>query len=509
MNIEDLWAKQKPLGNIDVIKRDFSEGRVPELPYYIIGQNGAKNKISDVLSDIDGMRMQTLVLRADYGGGKTNMLKYLDLYFRQHPSSGIKVIYQNTNVDQRDLFMVLLRLLQLNYMEEYLLPSIIKLRDQKDLIQSLVDNYNGEFSCLKEYIEKLFDSNNNEDRIRELLLVGTGQLYSIRVQKKLGLVQPLNNFDRRSVLILFLNILANEHNYVIFAIDELENMYNVSKKRMALFLTTYRDLIDRFSFIKGHLLLFAITRSVELNVINPPLFSRISNNIIDLELIKDRNEVLELVKFTQNDITRTKKSDSDLTKIATQISNSLKATPMPTRELIKKIVSELRDERRFDGLQSYFADHADMKELYDDSLRFLTLDGILEDVNKSFFDPLSYYMESMGFADVNKNLKVRDYNAYIDSDSKSAIMFSFNNSEKIKDKILMIKDKFDITKLSLFVSSKNDEISYATLNDIPLNIEMIDYEASELLILLDMFKNNIDKQDEVSELIHLYTHNVL
>lgn len=508
MELENLWAQQQPLDeNLAVLKRDFSEGRVPELPYYVVGQKVAKEKISSVLNEIDGMRMQTLILRADYGCGKTNMLKYLDLFFRQHILYGIKVLYQNTNVEQRDLFMVLLRLLQHNYLEEILL-SIKNLRHNTEVIKAFADNFNGEFVCIQEYVEKLFAVDNDDDRIRELLLIGTGQLYSIRVQRKIGLDQPLSNFERRCVLALFLNILAYEHKYVLFALDEVENMYNVSKKRMALFLTTYRDLVDKFSFIKGHLFIFSITRSIDLSVVNPPLYDRIHNNIIDMEPITDRDDVMDLLEFLQHEIIETNKSKSELRKIAKRVSDSMKMSPIPTRELVRKLVSELKNENSFVGLESYLESHAEMKELYEESRRFLTLDGVMADVYNSFFDPLSYYMEALGF-DVKKNLKRRDYNAYIDENNKIAIVFTFNNSEKIVDKLSSMLDAYSVEKISLFVSPMNDEVTYASLSKIPVSVEFVEYNAADLLILFDMFKNHIEKQDEIAELIHLYTHDTL
>lgn len=510
MNIEKLWDKQQPLGDdLSILKKDIAEGRVPELPYYIVGQQSAKGRISNVLSEIDGSRMQTVVLRAEYGAGKTNMLKYLDLYFRQHLQYGIKVLYQNTNVEQRDLFMVLLRMLQQHYLESELLPAVKLIRGNSNVINGLVDNFNGEFVCIREYVDKLFLIDNDDEKVRELLLVGTGQLYSIRVQKKAGLVQTLNNFERRFVLILLLNILSHQQKFVIFALDEIENMYNVSKKRMALFLTTYRDLLDKFNVIKGHLLLLSITRSVEINVLNPPLYERISPSIIDIDSLKNKNDVLDLLKFLQQDVIETKKSDSDLEKLSKRISDSLKLSPHSTREVVRIIVAELRDKKQFEGLHIYFEKNPEMKELYEESQRFLVLDGVMSDVSLSFFDPLEYYLESLGYADVKSNLKRRDYQAYIDTANRSAIMFAFNNSTKVVEKISTIAESYDIEKVFLFVSAKSNEITHASLQKIPISVEFVEYEASDLLVLLDMYKNHFEKQEEIQDLIHQYTHDVL
>jgi len=53
----------------------------------IIDQQGLKQHIGDKLKGIDGERMTTTVVKAQYGDGKTNVLKYLSLYFESHPFS--------------------------------------------------------------------------------------------------------------------------------------------------------------------------------------------------------------------------------------------------------------------------------------------------------------------------------------------------------------------------------------------------------------------------------------
>ena len=511
MNVHDLWAKQTPLESNSIVQRkDIAEGRVPELPFYVVGQQGAKTKIASVLSGLDGLCMQTLILRADYGVGKTNMLKYLDLYFRQHPEYNVKVLYQNTNVDQRDLFMVLLRQLQLQYLDDTLVPAIKQMRENKEDTKKLVDDFKGEFAALKEYIELLFSPENDDLKIKDLLLVGTGQLYSLRIQRKIGIQQTISNFERRLILVLFLNILASCHKYVIFAIDEVENMYNVSKKRMALYLTTYRDLFDKFSFIKGHLLLLSITRSVEISTLNPPFYDRIKDYIIDLELLTEKRDILTLMHFLQSErIVETTKSEKEIEKIALRVSNIQRINPISTRELVRQLVAELVNEQQFEGLEEYLNKHDDIRSLYDESQRFLALDGMLSDVPLFFFDPLEYYMESIGYTNVKSNLKRRDYQSYIDIDNSTAIMFSFNNSSKIYDKISKIVEAFNVKNISLFLTPNNEEITYSLFGNIPAAITIQEYEPEKLLILLDMYKNHIEKQEDISHLIHQYTQNTL
>ena len=48
MNLEKLWENLTPKNdNIDIIKKDLSVGIAPHLPFFIIGLNDVKNKLSN------------------------------------------------------------------------------------------------------------------------------------------------------------------------------------------------------------------------------------------------------------------------------------------------------------------------------------------------------------------------------------------------------------------------------------------------------------------------------
>ena len=115
----DLWGRQnveKP--RLDAIRRDWSEGKVPELPYLVIGQTKAKEHIGEKLSKIDGTRMETTVIQAQYGDGKTNILKYLELYFNIHDDLNIKMVYCRANPEQIDLCTFLMQHLEASCLTE-------------------------------------------------------------------------------------------------------------------------------------------------------------------------------------------------------------------------------------------------------------------------------------------------------------------------------------------------------------------------------------------------------
>ena len=103
---------------MDTIRKDWIEGKVPDLPFVIIDQEKLKEHISEKLSNIAGQRMVTTIIKAQYGDGKTNVLKYLSLYFVNHKDLRILLLYSRADVEQTDFCIYLLQQLQDNCMKE-------------------------------------------------------------------------------------------------------------------------------------------------------------------------------------------------------------------------------------------------------------------------------------------------------------------------------------------------------------------------------------------------------
>ena len=57
------------------IIRDWTEGKVPDLPFEIIDQKNIKDHIQGKLENIFDRNMTTSILKAQYGDGKTNVFK--------------------------------------------------------------------------------------------------------------------------------------------------------------------------------------------------------------------------------------------------------------------------------------------------------------------------------------------------------------------------------------------------------------------------------------------------
>ena len=73
----------------------FSQGKYPRIEKDSLGQDDVKNSIGKDLSEIDGAYFHRKLIYSDYGNGKTNLLKYLELYFENNDKN-IYYIYQRS-----------------------------------------------------------------------------------------------------------------------------------------------------------------------------------------------------------------------------------------------------------------------------------------------------------------------------------------------------------------------------------------------------------------------------
>ena len=129
-------------------------------------------------------------------------------------------------------------------------------------------------------------------------------------------------------------------------------------------------------------------------------------------------------------------------------------------------------------------------------------------IANSFFDPLAYYLEATGYT-IGDNLKRRDLQSFIDTESQRAIMFLFNEKYHLTHKIDTLINEYDVKYIYIFVPiNRNMSISYDEINNYS-QVVLQDYNSEELFILLDMFKSHFGYQNEIANLIHKYTNNIL
>jgi hypothetical protein len=265
-----------------------------------------------------------------------------------------------------------------------------------------------------------------------------------------------------------------------------------------------------FNKIRGHLLICAITEALRLDAVNTPFYGRVSNDIIYLSPIVEKQDIFDLMNYLQSDIlTNCSYSETELKNMAASISGAQKIASMSTRDLVKAIVSKMNKQKHFEGIQSYLEKNAELQLPYNESKSILEQDGSIENVAKSFFDPLYYYLMATGLSDGEPIIDRRDFQSFIDMQRNRALTFTFGKSENIKAKLQGVLDKYGLDEVVLFVDPYKGDVTYQKLEGLQDKVTIRDYAPEELLVLLEMFRTHIEVQEEVAELIHLYTNNNL
>lgn len=506
-----LWDKI-PQNRSDSFKADIKEGKVPELPYFIVDQNQAKENIKTKIDNIKKERFQTSIITANYGNGKTNILKYLSLYYREHDD--IQVLYYRADADNYDIIINLLRIIEDNY-TNYIVESIQKLINEKFPHASLANNYSDNFGSIEQYTEKLFSSNVLSE-IKNLFYLGTGRLNSKRYFDKQDLRQ-LRDYERREILVLFLNILSQTGKYIIFCIDEVEKIREKSKTRFSHFLTSLRELIDLSNKIKGHYLILAMTDSTDSNIIqitNEALYTRIYQHIIPINPISEKNDKIALIDYLKEVFESTEDTDT----ILKSLSKETNATS--NRLLIQRISDIIFGKTEKKNLVTALKENA-LFELFNTTKKDLDINvEAFKNIHRKFFDPLEYYLESF-------NIKIEEFTSqlryYYNYETDTLCYFIFNNDLSVIDsevqkivnctEYLNFDKKLYFKNISIFVPSSM-ELNYSYLDKYTFlkdfKLTIIDIESFEdLFTLLELYRQHFEHQVKLKPIIENYTNSSL
>lgn len=502
MNIDNLWSKISPIeATVEQLKRDLQEGKVPELPYFIVDMDNAKKKIGSYLQSVDSA-FQTCLITANYGNGKTNLLKYLKLFFDNHAE--IKVVFLRVDVDQYDLILFLLKIIQDNFFDE-LRNSIKQLISRGYNILDLVYSYQDGFAAIREYTNKLFTEEDDE-KLSRLIYLGTGRLYTKSSFNEFSLEQ-LTNFNRREILVLFLNILSANNIYIIFGIDEAEKIQEKSKPRFGHFLTSYRELYDLSSLIKGHLLITCFTdssgrSSQSIEEVNPAFFRRIEDRIVELPMISKVNDYKELVQ-NLNELFETNKSPEELDKI---VSSVRKKELNKNSDIVKSVYAELSESAEHLDLNQLL-DRYSLRSLFDETNERLQLENAFARLNTKFFDPLREYLIANNYSSDDYEIRTQGSQLFTDKSLGINHLFLFTTDfDNNVNRIINISNDSD-NKLIIYVPEGLD-INYSYLYEINItNVEIIDYTPESLMTLLVMYRDeNFEYGDQIKSVISLYTN---
>lgn len=506
-----LWDKISQIPSASFIA-DVKEGKVPELPYFIVDQDDAKSKIKAKIDTIKDKRFQTSIITAYYGNGKTNILKYLSLYYRNHDD--ISVLYSRADVDNYDIILNLLKIIEDNFTSD-IIESIKKFVEESFDYSSFANNYNDNFSAIEEYTKKLFSFNDSSE-IKNVFYLGTGRLNSKRYFDKQGLRQ-LRDYERREVLVLFLNILSQAGKYLIFCIDEVEKIREKSKTRFSHFLTSLRELIDLSNKVNGHYLILALTEDVSSNLIqttNEPLYQRIAKHIIAINPItekKDKEDLIEYLKELFN-------SDEDTNEVLKRLTKETDTTS--NRLLIQRISDILFGKTEKKSLEKALKDNS-LFEIFNETKKDLDVNvDAFKNIHRKFFDPLEYYLDSF-------NIKIEEFTSqlryYFNYETDTFCYFVFSEDISVIDnEILKIKSSIEylnfdkktfFKNVSLFVPASM-ELNYSYfdkyefLKDYKLNIIDVQ-DFKDLFTLLELYRQHFEYQPKLKPIIENYTNSSL
>lgn len=503
MDITQLWSPLNPIEeNKEIIRQDLERGLAPNLPYFIVGLQDVKTTLGTALSTIDSHFSYALIW-GQYGNGKSNLMKYLKYFFTQYPDFNTKVAIWRADVDRYDIITFLLYIIQNEFAAD-LLESLKKVvTDGKT--KELCDNYSGSFAAVQAFAEKIEEKKDSDEDLQTLISLGTGKLYDSNSFKKFDLTK-LTDYNRREVLVFFLNALAYAKHYIVFCVDELEKIQEKSRARFQNLLTTFRELIDLSSSINGHMILAAVTESVSgehsFESYNPAFERRIKNYMLQVKAIREVDDIKEMAK----ELVRVLGNDYQLDSYD-DVANAVYKKKLPhTSDVVRALFAQLAKQADKKTWKDLLED-SKMTDAFNQKRQSLEDSGMLQRINQKLFAPLKDYLNIISISDSDYEVKGQMLQCVYSTATNRCYVFLFTddieaNTNRLKN---VIKE---YSKADLYVfKPKELDINMDMLKKEGLVSvkDLIPYDPVDLMALLELYMDNYEN-DALREVVTLYTH---
>lgn len=503
MDITQLWTPLNPIEeNKEIIRQDLERGLAPNLPYFIVGLQDVKTTLGTALSTIDSHFSYALIW-GQYGNGKSNLMKYLKYFFTQYPDFNTKVAIWRADVDRYDIITFLLYIIQNEFAAD-LLESLKKVvTDGKT--KELCDNYSGSFAAVQAFAEKIEEKKDSDEDLQTLISLGTGKLYDSNSFKKFDLTK-LTDYNRREVLVFFLNALAYAKHYIVFCVDELEKIQEKSRARFQNLLTTFRELIDLSSSINGHMILAAVTESVSgehsFESYNPAFERRIKNYMLQVKAIREVDDIKEMAK----ELVRVLGNDYQLDSYD-DVANAVYKKKLPhTSDVVRALFAQLAKQADKKTWKDLLED-SKMTDAFNQKRQSLEDSGLLQRINQKLFAPLKDYLNIISISDSDYEVKGQMLQCVYSTATNRCYVFLFTddieaNTNRLKN---VIKE---YSKADLYVfKPKELDINMDMLKKEGLVSvkDLIPYDPVDLMALLELYMDNYEN-DALREVVTLYTH---
>ena len=503
MDITQLWTPLNPIEeNKEIIRQDLERGLAPNLPYFIVGLQDVKTTLGTALSTIDSHFSYTLIW-GQYGNGKSNLMKYLKYCFTQYPDFNTKVAIWRADVDRYDIITFLLYIIQNEFAAD-LLESLKKVvTDGKT--KELCDNYSGSFAAVQAFAEKIEEKKDSDEDLQTLISLGTGKLYDSNSFKKFDLTK-LTDYNRREVLVFFLNALAYAKHYIVFCVDELEKIQEKSRARFQNLLTTFRELIDLSSSINGHMILAAVTESVSgehsFESYNPAFERRIKNYMLQVKAVREVDDIKEMAK----ELVRVLGIDYQLDSYD-DVANAVYKKKLPhTSDVVRALFAQLAKQADKKTWKDLLED-SKMTDAFNQKRQSLEDSGMLQRINQKLFAPLKDYLNIISISDSDYEVKGQMLQCVYSTATNRCYVFLFTddieaNTNRLKN---VVKE---YSKADLYVfKPKELDINMDMLKKEGLVSvkDLIPYDPVDLMALLELYMDNYEN-DALREVVTLYTH---
>lgn len=510
---DNLFEKLPPKEeSIDSIKDDLRNGLAPNLPFFILGIPEIKEKIKQRVAKMDSS-FQISYITADYGNGKSNLMKYLEYFFELHPEYNIRVAYWRADMDKYDLILFLHYILQQNFSTEIKEAFKNIQKNNAPEFERLAHNYTGGYAVLEEYVQAISKAvdENDDEKLDRLIALGTGKIYDKRSFSKLG-VNHFTDYNRREVLVFFLNALAHSGCYILFAIDEIEKIQEKSKVRFNSFLTSFRELIDLSSDIKGHYIMTAGTQAsgtssvMPLASYNPAFERRISEHVHALEHISSLEDIKELTRCL-DDFMEANRSDEDIDTIVNFVktrhyTNNNKIIQLICKKLVNQEFSTWRDK-----LEEF-----KLKDIFENTKKDIEEEDGFKGIHTKFFNSLKRYIDIVTYGDDDRfKIKAQGSQLLLEKELKKAHVFLFTGDYEAN--LNRIKNiSYDFTDYQFVVYRPESlDISKAKLEDESIEVKnIITYDPENLMTLFAMYYLYFSEHEEdIKDIISIYTNGQL
>lgn len=332
--IKELTKEEQ---EIEIIK--FREGLAPDRPSFIVNQENVVRKLKESFKSLylKSLNMESWMLVSNYGNGKSHILNtikshlepiseniIISIYAKaQNPFQPIQQILKSINreVIRREVSKYVKGIQGENQDKDIQIDNIMTTWSiSKDLANLLWYMTNGDFEQNIKSLDILTQQDNSKQILQEL-----------NINSKLNIEDTVNNF-----FYILIDCLKQDGLYIIFLIEEFENVFKWKKREKIIFYEQLKELLNNGTKLGNIFFMLVATnifndeieekknKSYEINDIDQAVYDRLKAKTLTLKSIQKSDEAIELIKKIKARYELFYNCKIDDTKVMKQLPSRLK-----------------------------------------------------------------------------------------------------------------------------------------------------------------------------------------